>query len=292
MTPRVSVVIPAYNNERFLAATLDSVLSQTFEDFEVIVSDHSSVDGTEAIARSYAERDDRVRVMTTPAGGGAVRNWNAVSHAASGEYLKLVCGDDLIHPSMLELQVAALDAAPSASLVAARRSLIDAGGEEIIGERGLPRMSGLVDGVAAIRATVLAGANIFGEPACVMMRRDILAESGWWDTTNPYLIDEATYAQVLGHGDLVALPRVLASFRLSSSQWSVELMRSQFRQAAAFHKLMRAEHPTVISRADVVLGDLRARLAARLRRLAYRVFRKRMGDTEAVTVVAKSVRED
>lgn len=292
MTPKVSVVIPAYNNERFLAATLDSVLSQTFDDFEVIVSDHSSSDGSEAIARSYEARDDRVRVITTPAGGGAVRNWNAVSHAATGEYIKLVCGDDLIHPEMLAAQVAALDAQPTASLVASRRRLIDAQGEEIIRERGLPGMAGLVDGVSAIRSTVLAGANLFGEPACVMMRREILAESGWWDTTNPYLIDEATYAQVLAHGDLVALPRVLASFRLSSSQWSVELMRSQFRQAAAFHKLMHAEHPTRISRLDVLVGDLRARLAARLRRLAYRVFRKRMGDSEAVTVVAKSVRED
>lgn len=291
MAVRVSIVIPAYNNARFIEATLDSVLAQTFTDMEVIVADHSSVDGTESLARTY-ESDPRVRVITTPAGGGAVRNWDAVSQEATGEYLKLVCGDDLIHPEIVARQVAALDAEPTATLVASRRSLIDANGAEIMGGRGLPGMSGLIQGVDAIRASVRAGSNVFGEPACVMFRREVLADVGWWDNTNPYLIDQATYARVLARGDLVALPDVLASFRLSSSQWSVELMRSQFTQAAAFHKLMRAEHATTISAADVVVGDTRARLVARLRRLAYRVFRKRMGQSETASAVEKSVRED
>ena len=100
MTARVSIVVPAYRNARYLARTMDSILAQTFRDLEVVVADHASDDGTLEIAQGYAS-DARVTVLTTEAGGGAVRNWNRVSKEATGEFVKLVCGDDLIHPELV-----------------------------------------------------------------------------------------------------------------------------------------------------------------------------------------------
>src|SRR5690242_20741802 len=95
-TPRVSVVIPAYNNAPYLPATLDSILAQDYDDYEVLVADHSSSDATQQVLERYAN-SPRVRVLPpTPAGGGALANWNRVSFEARGEFLKLVCGDDLI----------------------------------------------------------------------------------------------------------------------------------------------------------------------------------------------------
>ncbi|MBN9181577.1 MAG: glycosyltransferase family 2 protein, partial [Microbacterium sp.] len=87
-SPVLSVVVPAFDNGGTLAETLDSVLAQEGVDFELIVADHSSTDDTRAVMERYAD-DPRVRLMTTEAGGGAGRNWNAVTAAASGELIKL-----------------------------------------------------------------------------------------------------------------------------------------------------------------------------------------------------------
>jgi glycosyltransferase involved in cell wall biosynthesis len=274
--PRISVVVPAYNNSEFLQQTIESILSQDYEDYELIVADHSSVDKTGEVIGQYAT-NPRVRVMSpTPAGGGAVTNWNRVSQSARGEFVKLVCGDDLIAPTALSEQIAALDANPSAVLVASQRSLIDASGRIILRRRGLAGLSGLVHGSSAVRAAVRAGTNIFGEPACVLFKREILERTGGWDNRFPYLIDQATYTRIMFHGDMVALPRVLASFRISAGQWSVRLAREQAKQACAFHAALRASHDGLLSRMDLVSGDMRAIGTSYARRLAYASMRSRM----------------
>jgi len=266
--PRVSIVVPSYNNASFIEATMDSILGQTFEDFELVVADHSSSDGTwERLQRYGADR--RVRLLRTEAGGGAPRNWERVTTEARGELLKLVCGDDVIYPDCLRLQVEAMDANRSVVLVAARRDLIDARGGLVKAGRGLAGLTGRVPGRAAIRHTVVAGSNIFGEPACVLIRRATLAGVGGWDARHPYVIDESTYANVLLHGDFLGIDKALAAFRLSSSQWSVHLAREQSDQVIGFHHRLADDVPGLVSRKDLLRGDAMARGMALARRLAY-----------------------
>jgi glycosyltransferase involved in cell wall biosynthesis len=273
---RVSVVVPAFNNADHIALTLDSILSQDFGDFEVVVADHSSRDATAEVIARYAT-DPRVRILPpTPAGGGALANWNRVSSHARGDLIKLVCGDDLIAPGALRAQVEAFDAHPSAVLVACKRDLIDALGQTVVRSRGLGKLTGLVPGRVAVRASVLAGTNIFGEPGCVMFRRDVLELEGGWDNAFPYLIDQASYTRIMMHGDMVAIPSSLASFRISAGQWSVRLMKEQAMQAVAFHEDLHARVPGLLSRTDLVIGNAKARAMAVMRRLAYAWLRRRM----------------
>jgi glycosyltransferase involved in cell wall biosynthesis len=273
--PTVSVVVPAYNNSQYIAETIESILAQTYRDLEIIISDHSSTDGTMEIIRRYAD-DPRITIMTTPAGGGARANWNAVSQAATGTYLKLVCGDDLLYPELIERQVAAIEENPGVTLVASKRDIVDANSAPFVSRRGLGGLTGRVPGAKAVRTTVIAGTNIFGEPACTLIRRDVLEAVGWWDDAHPYLIDETTYARILLEGDLYAINDALAGFRISDTQWSVRLMRQQSEQAASFHAWLHAEHPEVVSRSDVMLGDLQAVKTALMRRMAYLYLRNRM----------------
>jgi cellulose synthase/poly-beta-1,6-N-acetylglucosamine synthase-like glycosyltransferase len=91
VTPRVSVVVPSYNNASFIEATMDSILAQSFQEFELVVADHSSTDGTWERLQRYRS-DPRVRLLRTETGGGAPQNWGRVTAAAHGELLKLVCG--------------------------------------------------------------------------------------------------------------------------------------------------------------------------------------------------------
>jgi len=268
VTPRVSVVVPSFNNASFIEATMDSILGQTFKDFELVVADHSSADGTWALLQPYSA-DPRVRLLRTEAGGGAPRNWERVTAVARGELLKLVCGDDIIYPNCLRDQVGAMEANPSVVLVAARRDLIDARGGTLMSGRGLAGLSGRVPGREAARRTVVAGSNIFGEPACVLFRRDALVRAGGWDGRHPYVIDEATYVKVLLTGDFLGIDKPLAAFRLSSSQWSVHLARQQSDQVIGFHHQLANEAPGVLSRADLWRGDAMARAMAYVRRLAY-----------------------
>lgn len=273
--PYVSVVVPAYNAVHFIAATMDSILAQTFTDFELIVSDHSSDDGTWEVLEGYRS-DPRVTLHRLAKGGGAAANWNSVSTAATGELIKLVCSDDLVYPTCLAEQVMAMDAHPTAVFVSSTRDIVDAGGHPLVRGRGLGSLSGLVDGRAAIRATVRAGTNLFGEPASVLFRREVLAAAGFWDSRYSYLIDQASYVRVLLHGDMVAIPRPLAGFRVSAQQWSVHLMRTQAAEAREYHRALNRDQPGLLSRVDLRRGNAMAAVNMLMRRAAYLYLGRRM----------------
>jgi glycosyltransferase involved in cell wall biosynthesis len=111
--PKVSLGMPVYNGEKYLRETLDSLLAQTFKDFELIISDNSSTDSTEAICREYAARDSRIRYYREVVNRGAGWNYNRVVELARGHYFKWAAHDDLCAPIYLERCVEALDQNPS-----------------------------------------------------------------------------------------------------------------------------------------------------------------------------------
>jgi glycosyltransferase involved in cell wall biosynthesis len=105
--------MPVFNGERFIAETIDSILAQTFGDFELIISDNASTDGTEKISRNYVDVDARIRYVRNRENLGAAYNYNQTFHLSSGEYFKWACHDDLLRPEFLERCIAVLDADPS-----------------------------------------------------------------------------------------------------------------------------------------------------------------------------------
>ena len=125
-TPRVSLGMPVYNAQRFLREVLDSILSQTYADFELIISDNGSTDATENICREYAARDPRVKYSPNDrTNHGPGWNYNRTEALASGEYFKWCAADDLLAPTLLEKCVAALDADPGAVMAWPQTRVID-----------------------------------------------------------------------------------------------------------------------------------------------------------------------
>ncbi|MCI0548311.1 MAG: glycosyltransferase [Candidatus Rokubacteria bacterium] len=124
-SPRVSVGMPVYNGGPYLALALESILAQTFGDFELIVSDNASTDGTDAICREYAARDGRIRYVRNRENIGANRNLNRVIELSSAPYVKVANADDLCHPELIERCVGQLDAHPDAVLCYGQTTLID-----------------------------------------------------------------------------------------------------------------------------------------------------------------------
>lgn len=101
-TLQVSVGMPVYNGERYIAQSIESILSQTFQAFELIISDNASTDATEQICREYAAKDPRVRYYRSDRNHGASWNHNRVVELARGEYFRWQCHDDYCGPTLLE----------------------------------------------------------------------------------------------------------------------------------------------------------------------------------------------
>lgn len=128
--PKVSIGLPVYNGEDYLPEALDSILAQTFPDFELVICDNASSDGTEEICRDYAARDSRIRYHRQSENIGGAANHNMAFDMARGQYFRWASHDDLLAPTLLERCVAVLDADPGCVLVHPATVLIDAEGRE------------------------------------------------------------------------------------------------------------------------------------------------------------------
>jgi glycosyltransferase involved in cell wall biosynthesis len=123
--------VPVYNGARYLSAALDSLLTQTFEDFEIIISDNASNDATAEIARAYAAADRRVRYHRNEENIGSTRNYNHVVALARGEFFRWAAADDLSGPEFLAVCIDALDRNDDLVLAYPRTQLIDADGSVV-----------------------------------------------------------------------------------------------------------------------------------------------------------------
>jgi glycosyltransferase involved in cell wall biosynthesis len=133
--PRVSVILPVYEGERYLGAAIESILAQTFEDFELIVVDDGSTDRSLAIIRSFADR--RIRVLENPVNLGLPASLNRALEQCAGTYIARHDADDISEPARLARQVSFLDGAPEVGLVGTWYTEIDAHGRTLVG-RQLP----------------------------------------------------------------------------------------------------------------------------------------------------------
>jgi hypothetical protein len=129
--PRVSVSVPVYNGERYIRRTLESVLAQTFTDFELIVTDNASTDGTEAICREFAARDPRVRYFRAEQNRGISGNFRWGFELARGEYFKWNAADDFIAPTFLERCIRVLEEDPGVVLAFPRTVIVDENNDPI-----------------------------------------------------------------------------------------------------------------------------------------------------------------
>lgn len=116
--PEITVAIAAYNAEKYVAACIESVLNQTFSDFELIIADDGSDDKTLEVCRASAEKDGRIRIIPLRHGGVAAAR-NALVAAAKGEYLAFIDSDDVVHPQYLEILYFAVSAAKADMAVCA-----------------------------------------------------------------------------------------------------------------------------------------------------------------------------
>jgi glycosyltransferase involved in cell wall biosynthesis len=129
--PQVSIGLPVFNGERFLGETLDSIMAQTFRNFEVVIADNASTDQTEKICREYASKDPRIKYFRHDVNYGAASNFNFAFGKSSGSYFRWSSANDVFAPGSLEACVGVLDAHPEVVLCYPKTVLIDEQGNVI-----------------------------------------------------------------------------------------------------------------------------------------------------------------
>jgi len=214
--PRVSVGVPVYNGEAYLAEALDSVLEQSFCDFEVIISDNGSTDRTEEICRAYAARDPRITYLRHEKNRGVSWNYDTAFEHGRGEYFQWLAYDDKLAPDFLAKCVDALDRNPEAVLC---QSLID-----VIDENG--KTIGLYDsGVIGTRPSEVFSKAVLKAHWCTELLG--LIKSSALRNRSPYGqyhgSDEVLLAELALQGAFLRIPEPLFKNREHKGRYSASM---------------------------------------------------------------------
>lgn len=253
--PEVSLGLPVYNGEKFLARALESVLGQTQSDFELIISDNASMDWSREIVRAYAKKDRRIRFYCQPINIGIARSFNFILRQASAPYFKYVSANDEYAPGLLAECLDALRHDPGAVLAYGRTRFIDGSSErrEIYEERAVADMADPIARYDAVRSRL--GLNTPIQSG--VMRLAALRHCG--DLGNYPNSDAVLTAALALRGRFAQLPQV--HFYRRWSKEGASSLRSTLEIHRLFEPAVRNVSPYVRIRGH--LGHLRQMLKAR-----------------------------
>jgi glycosyltransferase involved in cell wall biosynthesis len=212
----VSVCIPVYNGEKYIGETIDSVLQQTYNNFELVIFDNCSTDDTPTIIKIYTQKDARIVYHKNEYNLGLGGNWNRSVLSVRGKYIKLLCADDVIEPEHLQTFVDVLDRHPKVSLVTSFEQLIG----DLQTVRKLPHLPaiGELDG-RLVQKHLLNFGNWVGSPSSVMFRRRDLYV-GIFNPCYHWIIDMDMWIRLLSIGNIYVIPRILTHNRIHSQRAS------------------------------------------------------------------------
>lgn len=211
---KVSVCIPTYNHAHFIGQAIESVLIQTFADFELVVVDNCSTDNTRELVLAYGAKDRRIRYVCNETNVGPQENLNRCLAQAVGEYVKILCADDRIAPTCLEKSVQLLEAHPHATLVSSARQIVDQQ-LNLLRVAAFSAKDQLLDGKFVINYTLFNG-NYIGEPSAALFRRRD-AGAGF-NKAFRLMIDVELWLRLLEQGDFAYIAEPLCSFRIHAGQ--------------------------------------------------------------------------
>lgn len=209
--PLVSVVTPVYNGEQYLRECIESVLAQTYQNWEYIIVNNCSTDQTLAIAHDYANCDDRIRVHTNTQFLDLIPNWNHALRQISPEstYCKVVHADDWLFPECLTEMTSLAQEHPTVGIVGAYALL----GEEVWLD-GLPYPSTVISGRGICRATLLGGPYVFGSPTSLLLRSDLVRCRDPFYDEDELHADKAVCFELLREADFGFVHQVLTYTRV------------------------------------------------------------------------------
>jgi glycosyltransferase involved in cell wall biosynthesis len=215
--PFISVVTPFHNTGKYIEECIQSVLRQSYRNFEYILVDNASSDGSRDIAERYARTDSRIRIVPTPSLLSQVQNYNFAVGLISPEsrYLKIAQADDWLFPTCVAELVALAEQHPSVAV---------ASSYELAGKEmrclGLDPKVNVISGREACRLHMLEGIFLFGSPTTVLYRADLVRAQRPFYREHRLHEDTETVYELLRHGDFGFVHQVLSYTRMQSGSIS------------------------------------------------------------------------
>ena len=222
--PIVSVCIPVYRGANFISDAIESVLAQDFRDFELLIVDDCSGDGTGEIIERFAAKDPRIIYRANDSNLGMVANWNHCLKMARGRYVKFLFQDDIfIFPDSLGKMVRILDADPDVSLVASCRRVINRY-SEVVKDEAFFQTSVTAKGFDIIRYCILKHGNVIGEPSAVIFRKEQACRG--FNGNYRQIVDLEMWFHLLEQGKFEYIVEPLCGFRIHPGQQTRENIRN------------------------------------------------------------------
>jgi Glycosyl transferase family 2 len=242
LPPRVSVVLPSYNHEPFLARALDSVLAQTYQDFEIVITDDASTDGSVDVLRTYAKQDSRIRLFVNRFNYETHSVNNGIRHAC-GEYVALLHSDDEFWPTKLEKQVRYLDDHPEVAAVFTRARIVNQQGQDfpdpnhcnftIFNQPNRSRHEWL--------NYFFVNGNCLCHPS-LLIRRSVYDTLGLYNPLMSALDDFDMWVRVCLHHEIHVLQQTLVNFRLLEGEGNASGDRPENFRRGQFEWLKILDH--------------------------------------------------
>jgi hypothetical protein len=211
--PMVSVLMPVYNGERYVAQAVESILAQTFTNFEFIIIDDGSTDASGSILQSFADRDDRICLIRRD-NKGLIKTLNEMLKLAKGEFLARMDADDISTPTRLERQIEFLTHHPDVVCVGGAYELMDSKGRTVM-TATMPQDN------AEIQHMILIGRTIINHP-CAMIRRAALMAIGGYDETMLTVEDLDMLLRLGEIGKLANIKEVVLRYRFHTNSVSAK----------------------------------------------------------------------
>jgi glycosyltransferase involved in cell wall biosynthesis len=267
LLPKVTVAIPTYNGGEFILESIDSVLSQSFTDFELLIVDDASTNSSFEFIHQLG--DDRIQLLTFPVNLGPVGNFNRCVENAKGKYLKILCHDDILDSECLDLQVKALDKHPldQQPICTSLKKVINSNGVQIFSSLGFRGPTRLIKGHEAVRKCVKSGRNLIGETSTVLMHTKSIQSAGPFKTN--YTLDLDMWFRLLKTSDCEFISLPLSSFRIHGGSSTSTLKKYQAKEFITLTKWAEGEFSN-ISKLTRIVGGLYCYLGQYLRRMLYR----------------------
>jgi len=250
-SPRVSIITPTYNHERFISACLESVLAQTFPGWELWVIDDGSRDGTAEIVQGYARQDGRIRLIRHESNWGVKKlaaTYNQGLAAGNGEWIAILEGDDLWPPWKLGRQLRELAADPEIVLGFGKSLLLSASGSQLADvQAGLPAYCRLC--FRNFRGQVLLPLLLrpcFIHPVTVMIRRPALEKIGGFLQLQGFgLVDHPTFLELARQGPFFGSAETLGYYRRHRDSQSLNYIveQTEGERRLVFNFLGKADIP-------------------------------------------------
>lgn len=232
----ISIILCVHNGKPYVQTAIESVLAQTYGDFELVIVDDASTDGTREILAGFAQKDSRVRVITNDANLGLTKSLNIALREAQGVYVARMDADDVALPDRLAKQVAFLDAHPEIDVVGTAYEWIDEDSQVI----GRPNV--ITEPDELHRALIRTNQFLHGS---VMMRRAVIEKMGGYDERVKKAQDYELWLRLSRTSQFANLPDVLMQKRMTKNMISFKSEHEQITCAlrARVAALRRGDYP-------------------------------------------------